>query len=214
MRIITKDRVKELLGITDGDHDSDIDLAIPIIDAAVKRITRNRYNTQVIGEMESGSKYVEVYEVLDNWQQIYKRKKWSDYHVRDIGEYLETGQRITGEGVDSDTYIEEVYYNGPTVEFSGKTYNVPVIEMSNAATETNSSAQIFLGVNIGLEPIIAKAVFWQLGQFDTSIRDESWVSKSMGPVSVSKSTLDSRIDGKSGMPLFLIKALPKGHGGH
>ncbi len=213
MRIITLSRVKELLGITTNDYDSDINLSIPIIDAAVKRITRNRYNTQVIGEMTSGSPYVEVYEVLDNWQEIYKRKKWSE-GVRDIGEYLEVGQRISGEGVDSDTCIEEVYYNGPTVELSGKTYNVPVIEMSNAATSTTTSAQIFLGVNIALESIIAKAIFWQLGQFNTSIRDESWVSKSMGPVSVSKSTLDSKVDGRSGMPLFLIKALPRGHGGH
>ncbi len=213
MRIITLSRVKELLGITTNDYDSDINLAIPIVDAAVKRITRNRYNTQVIGEMTNGSPYVEVYEVLDNWQEIYKRKKWSE-GVRDIGEYLEVGQRISGEGVDSDTYIEEIYYNGPTVEFSGKTYNVPVIEMSNAATSTTASAQIFLGVNIALESIIAKAIFWQLGQINTSIRDESWVSKSMGPVSVSKSTLDSKVDGKSGMPLFLIKALPRGHGGH
>jgi hypothetical protein len=73
---------------------------------------------------------------------------------------------------------------------------------------------MFLGVNIGLESIIAKAVFWQLGQFNTTIRDESWVSKSMGPVSVTKATFDAKVDGKSGMPLFLIKALPRGHGGH
>lgn len=214
MRVITLDRTKELLGIDTADHDSDIQTAIPIVDAAVKAITRNRYNTHVIGETTNGSEYVEVYEVLDNQREIYTRKKWSAEHVRDIAEYLQVGQRVSGEGVPDDTYIEEVYYNGPTVVFGSKTYNVPLIEMSNEATETNSSAQIFLGVSIALEPIIAKAVFWQVGQFNETIRDESWVSKSMGPVSVTKATFDAKVDQKWGMPLFLIKALPHHHGGH
>ena len=214
MRVITQSRVKELLGIgSDDTYDADINTAIPIVDAAVKRIMRNRLNWQIIGETTNGSKYMEVYQVMDNWHEVYNRK-WLNEYLIDLQEYLEVGQRVNGEGIADDTYIEEVYYNGPTVEFSGTTYNVPVVEMSNAATATNTNAQVFLGINIGLEPIIAKAVFWQVGQLNTSIRDESWVSKSMGPVSVTKSTLDAKIDGKSGMPLFLIKALPNYHGGH
>lgn len=214
MRVITLSRVKELLGLsTDDTYDSELNTAIPIVDAAVKRITRNRYNYQIVGETKNGSKYVEVYSLFDDWTRLYERK--GDYqHNHDLEDYIEIGQKVTGEGIPDDTHIVEVYYNGPAVELDGDTLTVPVIELSNAATATDSAAQILLGSSIALDPVIAKACFWQASQINTSISDTAWKSKSMGPVSVTKSDMDAKLDNKSGMPAWFVKALPRYHGGH
>lgn len=211
MRVITLSKVKELLGITDSTYDTELTAAITIVDAAVKRITRNRYNYQIVGDVKNGSNYVEVYSLLFDGRRVwdYEGKRYID----DLSEYLEIGQQVQGEGIPDNTIISDVYYNGGMVDFSGDNRNVPVIELSNAATSNNVSAQIFLGINTALQPIIAKAVWWQTEQMNTTINDTTWKSRSMGPVSVTKGE-DAQMDGKSGMPLFLLRALPRYHGGH
>jgi len=62
MTVITKEICKSLLGIPTGTttYDTAISSKILIIDTLVKRLTKNKFNLQVIGTLTSGSKSVTV----------------------------------------------------------------------------------------------------------------------------------------------------------
>jgi len=213
MKVITLDKTKELLGISENTYDSAISSAIPYVDAAVKQITRNRFNYQVVGDVKNGSTIVEltsVYNYIWNSYMRYHDPEFVDY----LEEHVQVGQKITGEGIPDDTYIDEVYYNGAAVTLSSEDFSIPTIELTNAATSSKADAQIFLGMNRAFEPIVAKAVWWKTLQVNQNIASEVWQRKSMGPVSVSKSDMDAKLDGRVGMPIWFVKALPHYHGGH
>jgi hypothetical protein len=205
MKIITRERVKELLGIADTTYDNAIDAAIPVVDSAIKLITRNRYNYQVILSTNS-TVYAEIYRV------------WNGYGVQlqDLENYIQVGQKIEGEGISSGTYIDEVYYNGQSVEFDGVSYSVPCVKLSDTATNTKVDNQCFTGIPIGFDIHIAKGVWWYTQQINTSIVDNTWTSKSIGKLSISKggSQSDNQLDGKSGFPLWFVRGFPHYMGGY
>lgn len=213
MQVIDLATTKALLGITSSDSDAAITAAIPYIDAAVKTITGNRYNVQVAGSVTSGSQYVEVWSFRTDARGYYIR--YDDQRFADtLGEFVQVGQLIEGEGIPSGAYIEEVYYNAPSVTVSSTDKAVPTIKLSANATATNESAQLFLGINISYRPTIAKGIQWHINQLNTTITDNSWQSRSMGPVSVTKGSSADRIDGKSGMPFWFVRAFPRYMSGH
>ena len=197
MRVIDLATTKTLLGITDTSYDTEITAAIPYIDAAVKQITRNRYNYRVIGATESGSTRMSL------------SPGGLDYN--DLEEYIETGMLISGTGIPANAYIAEVFYNYPTREYVTE---IIEIDLSANATETGSDVSVYLGINIAYQPIIAKAVWWWTLQTNTAIKNDVWQSRRMGPVSVSKQDMDAKVDGSYGVPIWLVKALPHFHGGH
>ena len=91
-------------------------------------------------------------------------------------------------------------------------HHIPLdtIKVSDAPTATNTSAQVFYGWNIAYDSIVSKGIWWLIQQQDTTITDDSWKSKSYGPVSIDKGD-GARLDGKSGMPLWFVRALPRYH---
>lgn len=221
MKVITLEKCKSLLGIVDTSQDAAIIANIPIIDSKVKQITNNRYNAQIIGNVESGSLFVEVFGFSScgrNYSYRYGRVWCSginnNYEIDDLEEYLQTGQLIEGEGIPENAYIDEIYYNGGSVELNGKSYSVPVIKLSIAATETKTGAQLFLGIIIGLQPTIAKGIQYLINSTSTSLPSNSLASRSLGPSAKSFSSKDQEIDNVSGMPAWFNKAFPKYQGGH
>ena len=194
MKVITLAKTKELLGISDTSHDAAISGKIPFIDSKVKQICNNRFNDKFSGSVKSGSVYVTIEEIS--------------------GLYIEVGQLIEGEGIPAECYVEEVYYDCDSVEFSGKTYNTPVIKLSSDATATNVSAQLFLGIPVGYQDIIASGIQYLINRTSTNLPSNSIASKSILGVSKSFASSDQEIDNKYGMPAWFVKALPKYQGGH
>ena len=220
MKVITLDKTKELLGITDSSSDVAITAKIPYIDSKVKQITRNRWNMQIVGSTISGSPYIPVYSIKGVNGITYNYNKTdrryysaginNNYSIDDLSEYIETGQLIEGFGIPTDSYIDEVYYDGYDYEIAGQAYNVPFVKISANATATRNSTQMFLGISIAYQDIIAKGIQYLINSTNTSTNKDRVIS--VGTVSYSDS--EAAIDGKYGMPSWFVKAFPKYAGGH
>lgn len=228
-KIITLAKTKELLGITDTSLDTEITRYIPIIDSKVKKITHNRYNFQVFGSTISGSKVVELFSIQDNHRGIwdFRTTRIHDFRfnhcqlginnfwcIEDLEEYIDTGMLITGEGIASDSFIDEVYFNGFQVTLSGSDFSIPTIELSENATATSDNAQIFIGFDIGLQTTVAKGIAWLIGEENQNTPIAGLLSRSIGPTRLSWSVSQSQIDGRSGMPSWFVKAFPVYMSGH
>jgi hypothetical protein len=213
MATITIAQVKQFTTLTGAD-DATITAMIPIIDSKVRLVTRNRWNYQVYADLVTGETDVQVYGVV-NYAGIYLAYGNSginaNWEIDDIGEWLEVGAQLSGNGIASGTYIEEIFYNGP--DYEGKL--IPVIRLSQAATATGQKA-LQLGIPLAYVPTIAKGVQWLIEQATKSSSSEASgvKSKSIGPVSVSYAEKDVMIDGLTGMPSWFVKGLPRYHGGH
>lgn len=204
MQVITLAQVKTLLGL-DGSYDSEITAAIPYIDSAVKQITRNRFNMQIGLVLENGSTTASLTSI-----DSYSATGLIDYDFG-IEEYLNVGQELEGTGIETGTYIQDIYYNYAATD----SINLVTVILSENATADSDGTVVFAGVNIAYKPIIAKAVWWQTLQTNTAIKNEVWKSKNMGGVlAVTKADFDAKIDGSYGVPIWLVKALPRYHGGH
>ena len=203
MKIITLAKTKELLGITGTDSDVKIARYIPIIDAKVKQITNNRYNYHIFGIVESGSKVVEVFGIKNATGGINNR-----FHLDDLKEFLDIGMLIDGTTIDDDTYIDDVYYNGDSVSISSVDKDIPTIMLSKAATSTDDNAELFLGINMGLQPTIAKGIQWLIDEENTDAPDLGWTSQRIGSVSVVRGVSQAEIDGRYGMPVWFVNAFP------
>lgn len=222
MKIITLAKTKELLGISTTDYDTKISRYIPIIDSKVKLITNKRYNYQVIGDTTADSKIVVLRTVSNNSLGVLDfNHTWTDslginnyWTIEDLQEYLEIGSLISGGSIPTDAYIDEVYYNGYSYAASSESYTIPVIELNEAATETATGLQIFIGFNIGLQTTVAKGIQWLIEQEGTALPTSGLKSKSIGPTSKTWSDKDSKIDGKSGMPSWFVKSFPQYMSGH
>ena len=200
MKIITLAKTKELLGITDTSLDTEIARYITIIDAKVKLMTHNQYNMQIVGDVTIDSKVVPISGLTNDTGGI------NNYHSLDtIMEYIEVGSLITGDNIAADTYIDEVYMSGSTI---------PTIDLSAVATATEASIIITVGINIGLQPTIAKGIAWLIGEENQNTPTAGLLSRSIGATRLSWSVSQSVIDGVSGMPNWFVKAFPKFMSGH
>jgi hypothetical protein len=212
MKVITLEKTKELLGITDSASDAAITAKIPYIDSLVKQITKNRFNYAVYGTMTTGSATVYIRSIItwDGNVYNYSNGRYFCSGINnyicfdDIGEYLQIGQQIEGTGIPTETYIDEVYYNGNVDTFNGDD-NVPYITMSNAATADSDDGKIYIGMNIAYQTTVAKGIQYLINGTSTTIPGKSVISVG----SVSYSDADSKIDGKYGMPSWFVKSFPK-----
>ena len=200
MKIITLAKTKELLGITDTSLDTEIARYITIIDAKVKLMTHNKYNFQIYGDVTLDSVVVPISGMTNVTGGI------NNYHSLDtIMEYIEVGSLITGDNIAADTYIDEVYMSGSTI---------PTIDLSAVATATEASIIITVGINIGLQPTIAKGIAWLIGEENQNTPLAGLLSRSIGPTRMSWSVSQSVIDGRSGMPSWFVKSFPVYMSGH
>lgn len=192
MRVITLSTVKTFLGLTTTEHDAAITAALPFVDMKVKQICRNKFSSLFYAETTSGSTTVKVY------------KNSNGNISRMIPEYFEAGELIEGTGIPSGAYIEDVQYVDGSTELT----------ISSAATASGDLVTIYTGFNIAYQPLVAKFVQWHLDSIGTSLPGRTVASRSMGPLSVSYSDKDNEIDGRYGVPGWLVKGLPRYMGGH
>ena len=226
MKIITLAKTKELLGITDTSIDTEITRYIPIIDAKVKLITRNRFNTQVLGDTTADSTTVKLKSILNNTLgrlDFFHNANWFDHCnlginnswcIEDLQEYLDTGMLISGGSIPSDAYIDEVFYNGFSVVQGSDTFAIPTITLSEAATETAEGVQIFLGFNIGLQTTVAKGIAWLISEENIDNPSVGWTSQRIGSISEVRGVAQAKIDGRFGMPVWFVNSFPKYMSGH
>ncbi len=216
MTVITLDKTKELLGITTGDLDAAITRYIPIVDSKVKQIMRNRFNDQIRGITKAGSQIVEVFSAVLSGISYGRNALRPEYgNLADcLEEYLEIGTLVEGDGIPSDTYVEEVYYNGYSVDISGDTFTIPCIRLSNAATADNNNSQMFFGFNIAWQDTVAKGISWLISRENRITPGNPATSKRIGRGAVSYGANTERIDGIEGMDAWFVKALPAYHRGH
>ena len=210
MRVITLEQVKAQLGILDNSQDVAITAKLPIIDAKVKQITNNRYNMQVTTQLTTGSNIATISSI--NYKHLYWGNGYNNngYCIEDLGDYLQIGDQIEGDGIPAETYIEELYYNGQYVTIGGTQYVVPAIKLSANATD-NGLQESFVGINIGYHDIIAKGVQYLISGTNTKLPLNKIKSKSLPPLSVTFA--DSKVDPKTGMPDWFVEALPRFMGG-
>lgn len=203
MQVITLAQVKTYLGITGSTQDAAITAMLPVIDAKVKQITGKDWNYQFIGETASGNDLMMIYNVDQNGG-----KRPADIAL--IAE-LPTGSQLEGTGLASGSYIKEVYYSGQNGIESTGTNTTPFVRLSSPATLTQSSQYVYAGINIAYLPLIAKGVQHLMNETSTTVTDSAWVSRSVGPLSISRAQIDAALEARYGMPAWFIKGLPRYH---
>ena len=184
--IITLAQVKENLGLIDTTYDAQITAKLPIIDAKVKLICRNNFNKQFYVATKTGS----------NLLTGLITQQTTDLLV---------GSLITGDGIPDGAYITDIYKGYSTAEIS-----TPSIRISEAATAT-ATVYAYQGFNIAYHDTVSKGVWWMINRTNTKINDTAFKSRSVGPLSITRSDKDNKIDGLSGMPAWFVKALPRWH---
>lgn len=194
MKIITLEKVKELLGITNTSLDTQINRYIPIIDSKIKQITNNKYNMQILGDTTLDSMIVPVTGFTNSTGGINNK-----YILNNVIDYLQFGDLIEGDNIPGDTYIEDVYLSENSI---------PTIALSNEATATAGDVILTIGFNIGLQNTIAKGIYWLISQENTDFEELGWTSQHIGSVSIVRGVEQAKIDGRYGMPLWFVKAFP------
>lgn len=201
MRVITTEITKSLLGITEDTYDDAIELKIPYIDSLVKRITKNKFTVQVVGTLTSGSKTVLVSQVYaSHGIAVYNAGQY-DSSIDDV---LYCGQLLEGDGIPTGTYITDI----ASFALTGS----PSISISVSATASGSVA-FLTGIPVDLQQVIAKGIWYLIENDSTIIKDDTWTSRSMGPMSVSRNSMDSKVN-TYGMPLWFVKAIPTFQSGY
>jgi len=67
-------------------------------------------------------------------------------------------------------------------------------------------------MNIAHHPVIAKGVWYLIGQTSMTIDKTDWISRNVGPLSVTKSQSAAKLEGRGGMPAWFNQQLPRWHG--
>lgn len=191
--MITLAQVKTYTGITDASQDAAITAMIPVVEAAVRNITRNNFALQVTATLTTGSKAALISGVYTHYGQ----------YIEDVQEYIEAGSQVTGNGIPSGSYIEYVYQDGACW-----------YAMLSAEATASGVVDLMLGLPVSCLPVLAKGVMWKVSQTTTAPINAGWMHKTMGPLSVTLSDSNAAIDNASGMPAWFVSALPRYHGGH
>jgi len=208
MIIITRERVKELLGIVVTDYDTQIDLNIPIVDSLTRQIIGGDFETLVNAETTLASDQFVVSHIAEvavrneaPWSPKNGRSRRGDkaglrqpYILDETASYFDIGQRLEGDGIASDSYITNV-----------SKYNNTLTMNNNA--DAGGYGYVEIGFPIGLEPMVAKMVYWQLSQMNTNTPKGGVQSKTIGPVTTAFGDANSQLDGRYGAPSWYVKAL-------
>ena len=207
---MTTAQAKKYLGIPEETttFDDDIENYIPIVEATARAITGSLYLLQVNGTLTAGSKELEVSSVYSQTRILYGRsvsESGYGYAYGDPGpktkklyEVLTAGMQITGDGIPDDTFIERVQtFNGDNTAY-----------LSTEATATGA-VEAYTDIPVMYLSTIAHGVWWMIGQQKTAIGDTSWTSRTVGPVSESRSASEMKLDGQYGMPVWFVKTFPR-----
>lgn len=209
---MTTAQVKQYLGIPTGTttYDADIARYIPIVEAAARQITGGLYLLQVNGTIENASKTMTVSSVYSQTRQLYgygfyNSATGAGFPYGDPGpknkmlaSVLPAGLQISGDGIPADSFIERVQ------TFGGES----TIILSVAATKTQE-VTAYTDFPIGFLGTIAHGVWWMIDQQKKASGDTTWTSRSVGPVSETRSEAEMKIDGLFGMPAWFVKAFPR-----
>ena len=201
MTVISLAQTKLFLGLSDTTYDAQITAMLPIIDAKVKQICRNNFETQLLCKTVNGSATVGLYGVVD---QSRAYNVWPTPEMAMLMKDLPTGTTISGDGIPDDSYIAGVEYSG----VSHDSVYLPSFSLNANATASDDDVYLKAGINTAYWPVIAKGIWWLISQTSTTITDDTWISKSFGPVSVTKGGSE-KLDGKSGMPLWFVRSLQR-----
>lgn len=191
--MITLAQVKTYTGIADASQDAEITAMIPVVEAAVRNITRNHFALQLTATLTDGSRAALISGVYTYYGQ----------YIEDVQEYIEAGSQVTGRGIPSGTYIEYVYQDGASY-----------YAILSAEATASGVVDMMLGLPVSLLPVLAKGVMWKISQTTTAPINAGWSHKTMGPLSVTLGDSNAAIDNASGMPAWFVSALPRYHGGH
>lgn len=207
---MTTAQAKKYLGIPSATttYDEDIATYIPVVEATARAITGSLYLLQVNGTLTAGSKELAVSTVYSQTRILYGRsvsKCGYGYDYGDPGakqkklhEVLTAGMQITGDGIPDDTFIERVQtFNGENTVY-----------LSSKATATGE-VEAYTDIPVMYLSTIAHGVWWMIGQQKTAMGDTSWTSRSVGPVSESRSEAEMKLDGQYGMPVWFVKTFPR-----
>lgn len=213
---MTTAQVKTYLGIPTGTttYDADIARLLPIVEATVNQITGGIYILQVNGTTTSASKDFTVDSVYtQTGRRIFGASKSSGEYpygdpnfgydsprplFKSLSESVSVGQLITGTGIADGAFIESASSFGATHK----------IVLSAAAT-ASGDISAYTSYPIGYLSTIAHGVWWQIGQQKMASMDTTWTSRSVGPVSETRSAAEMKIDGAYGMPAWFVKAFPR-----
>lgn len=214
---MTVAQAKKYLGIATATTTYDVDLAIylPIVEATARQITGSIYFLQVNGELTTSSAKVIVNSVYSQTRQLYGDptcivKGYTECSsagypygdpgakMRKLHEVLLPGMQITGTGIADGSFITRV-----------ETFqDEQAIYLSAVATATGD-VEAYTDLPMGYLPAIAKGAWWLISQQRTAIGDTSWTSRSVGPVSETRSASEMKIDGQYGMPVWFVKTFPR-----
>lgn len=201
---------KAYLGIPSATTTFDADIAtyIPVVEATARAITGGLYLLQVNGTLTADSKELAVSTVYSQARMLYGgcvSKSGEGYAYGDPGakmkklhEVLTAGMQISGDGIPAGTFIERVQtFNGENTA-----------HLSAEATATGG-VEAYTDIPVMYLSAIAHGVWWMIGQQKTAIGDTSWTSRSVGPVSESRSDSEMKLDGQYGMPVWFVKTFPR-----
>lgn len=215
-RVITRDQVKRYLGVTDTSLDTQIDQYLPIVDAAVKQITRRKWNDRYRISTTATSTEARVLPAGDDFGDTDARRMRTSnignpYSLSFTGDTLEPGQSVTGDNFATDTHLVDVFiqeYRDYSHRVFSQFNKLITIELSKPATATGTEVAI-VGMNVAFFPVISKAVNWFIAQENRTNPDAAFRTKRVGPLTLTLADLDAQIDGRFGVPSWLVKALPK-----
>jgi hypothetical protein len=213
---MTTAQVKTYLGIPTGTttYDADIARLLPVVEATANQITGGIYILQVNGTTTSASKDFTVNSVYtQTGRRIFGASKSSGEYpygdpnfgydtprplFKSLSEAVSSGQLITGTGIADGAFIESASSFGATHK----------IVLSAAAT-ASGDISAYTSYPIGYLSTIAHGVWWQIGQQKMASMDTTWTSRTVGPVSETRSAAEMKIDGAYGMPAWFVKAFPR-----
>lgn len=211
MAYIDVDTVKDLLGITASTYDDQIEATIPVVESAARRITHNKFTTQIKGDIMAsltGEKtpVLVPLSIYSGASLVYDGCNYIDATLDDC---LFPGQTLAGPGITAGAYIEEIF-GFPGAVIDGVTYDTPVVIIAGTATTADDVTAV-TGIPIDLKPVLAKGVWWSITQKNQTITDTAWTSKTVGPLSISREGKDAAIDGQYGFPAWFVKSFPRFH---
>ena len=207
---MTTEQAKKYLGIPveTTTYDADMAVYIPIVEATARAITGSLYLLQVNGTLTAGSKELVVSSVYSQTRILYcgsVSESGEGYAYGDPGakqkklhEVLTAGMQITGDGIPAGTFIERV-----------QTFNGENTVYLSAEATASGDIEAYTDIPVMYLSAIAHGVWWMIGQQKTAIGDTSWTSRSVGPVSESRSEAEMKLDGQYGMPVWFVKTFPR-----
>jgi hypothetical protein len=207
---MTTAQAKKYLGIPveTTTHDTDIAVYIPIVEATARAITGSLYLLQVNGTLTAGSKELVVSSVYSQTRILCGGStsgSGEGYPYGDPGpkmkklhEVLSAGMQITGDGIPAGTFIERV-----------QTFNGNKTVYLSAEATASGDVEAYTDIPVMYLSAIAHGVWWMIGQQKTAMGDTSWTSRTVGPVSETRSEAEMKLDGQYGMPAWFVKTFPR-----